>query len=53
MDESADYRELNVASRLAHCNTTKMQGVIIQKSIHKFGALNKFPICVVLPKKCG
>jgi hypothetical protein len=28
MDENADYRELNVASRLVHCNTTKTQGVI-------------------------
>ena len=51
MDESTDYTELNVALCLVHCNTTKMQGVIIQKSIHNFGALNKFPICVVLPKK--
>jgi hypothetical protein len=51
MDESADYKELNVTLRLVHCNTTKLQGVIIQKSIHKFGALNKFPIYVVLPKE--
>jgi len=32
MDESADYRELHVALRLVHCNTTKMKGVIIQQS---------------------
>jgi hypothetical protein len=44
MDESVDCRELHVALRLVHCNTTKMQGVIIQKSksICKFSVLNKF-----------
>lgn len=44
-----DYRELNVELHLVHCNTTKMKGVIIQKSIHRFDALNKFLIYVVLP----
>jgi len=53
MDKSLDCRELHVALCLVHCNATKMQGVIIQKSksIHKFSALNKFPICVVCPKE--
>ena len=60
MDASAACRELHVALRLVGCNTSKMQGIIIQKSIHKFSALNKFsdlcrpsqriPVKPIMPK---